>query len=200
MSVARAALASFLVLFLEVALIRWLGAHVRLLSFFSNIILLGSFLGIGIGCLVADARRRAFGVFPLLLLALVAGVYALKLEVDASAPGSIYFSSGTKDSVRVVESTLILPVLFLAVVALFAAAAQRMGREMAVLPPLRGYLANIVGSLAGVVVFGLLSWLQTGPVAWFSIAMAASLPLWRHAEPGVPGPPPSASWRRPRWG
>ena len=36
----------------------------------------------------------------------------------------------------VVESTLLLPVLFLVVVALFAALAQRMGREMAVLPPL----------------------------------------------------------------
>src|SRR5690554_4503829 len=106
MRAGRAALASFLVLFLEVALIRWLPAHVRLLSFFSNIILLGSFLGIGLGCLVADARRRMFRWFPLLLLLLVSGVFALKLEVGASAPGSIYFSSGTKDSVMVVESTL----------------------------------------------------------------------------------------------
>ena len=192
MSVARAALASFLVLFLEVALIRWLPAHVRLLSFFSNIILLGSFLGIGIGCLVADARRRAFALYPFLLLALVTGVYALNLEVDASAPGSIYFSSGTAEKVMVVESTLILPVLFLVVVAWFAALAQRMGREMAVLPPLTGYLANIAGSLAGVVAFGLMSWLQLGPQAWFGVAMIAALPLFARAEPGVPvAPKPS---------
>ena len=189
MSVARAALASFLVLFLEVALIRWLPAHVRLLSFFSNIILLGSFLGIGIGCLVADARRRAFALYPFLLLALVTGVYALNLEVDASAPGSIYFSSGTAEKVMVVESTLILPVLFLVVVALFAALAQRMGREMAVLPPLTGYLANIAGSLAGVVAFGLMSWLQLGPQAWFAVATMAALPLFARAEPGVPVAP-----------
>ena len=39
-------LASFLVLFLEVALIRWMPAYIRLLSYFSNFILLASFLGI----------------------------------------------------------------------------------------------------------------------------------------------------------
>ena len=44
----RIAAASFLVLFLEIALIRWLPAQIRLLSFFSNFILLASFLGIGL--------------------------------------------------------------------------------------------------------------------------------------------------------
>src|SRR5262249_32737120 len=44
---ARVFLASFLVLFLEITLIRWMPAYVRLLSYFSNFILLASFLGIG---------------------------------------------------------------------------------------------------------------------------------------------------------
>ena len=44
----RLFLASFLMLFVELVLIRWLGAHVAYLSFFSNFVLLGSFLGIGI--------------------------------------------------------------------------------------------------------------------------------------------------------
>ena len=50
----RIFLASFLVLFLEVVLIRWMPAYVRLLAYFSNFILLASFLGIGIGCLLAS--------------------------------------------------------------------------------------------------------------------------------------------------
>ena len=37
-----------------------------------------------------------------------------------------------------IESTLLLPAIFLVVVALFTALAQRMGREMGALPPLRG--------------------------------------------------------------
>ena len=51
-------LASFLVLFVEIALIRWMPAYIRLLAYFSNFILLASFLGIGIGCLLANAARR----------------------------------------------------------------------------------------------------------------------------------------------
>ena len=71
---------SFLVLFLEIALIRWLPANIRLLSFFSNFILLASFLGIGLGCLLADARARLFAWFPFILLAIVSGAAFFRLE------------------------------------------------------------------------------------------------------------------------
>ena len=48
-TVVRLLLASSLMLFLELALIRWLGANVVHLCYFSNFVLLGSFLGIGAG-------------------------------------------------------------------------------------------------------------------------------------------------------
>ena len=47
----RLVLASALMLFLELALIRWLGSNVVHLSYFTNFVLLGSFLGIGLGFL-----------------------------------------------------------------------------------------------------------------------------------------------------
>ena len=47
-------------LFLELALIRWLGANVLYLGYFSNLILLGSFLGIGLGFLI-DRPGRGYG-------------------------------------------------------------------------------------------------------------------------------------------
>src|SRR6478609_12042547 len=68
-------LASFLVLFLETAFIRWLPAYVRLLAYFSNFILLASFLGIGVGCLLATRRFTLFRWFPLAMAAVVAAVY-----------------------------------------------------------------------------------------------------------------------------
>jgi len=132
----RTFLASFLVLFLEIALIRWMPAYVRLLSYFSNFILLASFLGIGLGCLLAPVRARLFTWFPLVQTVVIAAVYLFRLEVAVPSAGSIYFSSGTAEKVVVVESTMLLPVLFVIVAALFATLAQQMGREMAGLPAL----------------------------------------------------------------
>ena len=59
--VRRLVLGSALMLFLELALIRWLGSNVVHLSYFSNFVLLGSFLGIGLGFLIS---RRSWSVLP----------------------------------------------------------------------------------------------------------------------------------------
>ena len=55
----RLVLLSFLMLFVELALIRWAGSNVVYLSYFSNFVLLGSFLGIGLGFLRASRTRPA---------------------------------------------------------------------------------------------------------------------------------------------
>jgi SAM-dependent methyltransferase len=199
----RTFLASFLVLFLEIALIRWMPAYVRLLAYFSNFILLASFLGIGVGCLLAAhraagergaflARARLFSLFPLVMALVVGAVYFLRLEVAVPTAGSIYFSSGTSEDVVVVESTMLLPLLFVIVAALFVTLAQQMGREMAALPPLRGYTVNVAGSLAGVVLFAVISWLELPPGAWFGTAFAAALPLVLWPAPGVRARPAPA--------
>ena len=91
----RTFLASFLVLFLEVALIRWMPAYIRLLAYFSNFILLASFLGIGVGCLLASVAGRLFRWFPALQAAVILAVYYFRLEISVPTAGSIYFSSGT---------------------------------------------------------------------------------------------------------
>jgi len=181
-------LSSFLVLFLEVALIRWMPAYIRLLSFFSNFILLASFLGIGVGCLLAGRRRRLFYLFPFLQLLVILFVYAGKLEIAVPSSTAIYFSSGTAEQVRLVESTYILPVLFLVVAALFVALAQRMAREMAAIAPLRAYTLNIAGSLAGVIAFGVCSWLQLPPSVWFAVGFGAAAPLIMRPAPGETRP------------
>ena len=53
---------SILVLFLELACIRWFPAHVLFLSFFTNTVLLASFLGMWVGCLAANRRRDFLGM------------------------------------------------------------------------------------------------------------------------------------------
>ena len=59
--IARLVLGSSLMLFLELALIRWLGSNIVHLSYFSNFVLLGSFLGIGCGFLIA---RKRWSILP----------------------------------------------------------------------------------------------------------------------------------------
>jgi len=168
---------SFLVLFLETALIRWMPAYVRLLAYFSNFILLASFLGIGVGCLLAGRRRNLFAWFPLIQLAVIVAVDRLRLEVALPSTSTIYFSSGTAEPVVSVESTLLLPLLFTTVAALFVTVAQRMGRELTGRPPLRAYVINLLGSLAGVAAFALVSWLELPPLVWFGVSAAAALPF-----------------------
>jgi SAM-dependent methyltransferase len=179
-------LSSFLILFLQVALIRWMPAYVRLLSYFSNFILLACFLGIGVGCLLASRPeggpgrgryRSLFVWFPAIQALVIAAVYFFRLEVAVGTEGSIYFSSGTSDDVVRIETTLFLPLVFVIVAALFVTLAQRMAYEMTRRPPLAAYTLNLVGSLAGVAGFALLSWLEFPPTVWFGVAFAAAVPL-----------------------
>src|SRR5690242_10928478 len=69
--VRRLVLASALMLFLELALIRWLGANIVHLSYFTNFVLLGSFLGVGLGFLVARRGWTFLRWTPVLLALLV---------------------------------------------------------------------------------------------------------------------------------
>src|SRR5215467_5970472 len=49
-------LISFLILFFELACIRWFGSMVVFLTFFTNIVLMACFLGMSVGCLSASAK------------------------------------------------------------------------------------------------------------------------------------------------
>src|SRR3979411_2513241 len=77
----RLVLLSFLMLFVELSLIRWLGSDVFYLSYFSNFVLLGSFLGIGIGFLRANSRFALFSYAPLAIAVLVGVVLRFPVQV-----------------------------------------------------------------------------------------------------------------------
>src|SRR6187399_3349393 len=92
-TIIRLLLASSLMLFLELALIRWLGANVVHLSYFSNFVLLGSFLGIGAGFLIS---RKSWSVWPVsmpLLSILVVGVLVFPVTIERTGSDLIYFTS-----------------------------------------------------------------------------------------------------------
>jgi hypothetical protein len=67
----------FLVLFLELACIRWFGANVVFLQFFSNVVLIASFLGMSCGCLASQRPQDWLGWFPLIALGTVVAALAV---------------------------------------------------------------------------------------------------------------------------
>src|SRR5688572_10842408 len=74
---------SFLILFLELAAIRWFPAHVLYLTFFTNAVLLAAFLGMSVGCLAADRRRCYLRWTPLLLA--IAMAVGLAVEISSGS-------------------------------------------------------------------------------------------------------------------
>ena len=55
------ALLSCSALFWELALIRWVPGSVRVVGYFTNLILIASFLGLGVGALLSRHRRDLLG-------------------------------------------------------------------------------------------------------------------------------------------
>src|SRR5260370_6280584 len=82
---ARLVFASFLMLFTELALIRWITANNVFVTEATNFVLLASFLGIGIGFLNARSGRDYLRWTPVALLALV--VFVLTFPVILHSPG-----------------------------------------------------------------------------------------------------------------
>ena len=110
--------ASFLMLFVELVLIRWLTAHILYLSYFTNFVLLGSFLGIGIGFLSAH-KGDWFSRAPLLLLGLVVLAARLPVTIDRSGSGLVFFGNETTKGLPI---WLVLPFVFVATAATLASA------------------------------------------------------------------------------
>src|SRR5438045_9798752 len=61
---------SFIVLFQELTLIRWISGEVRVLAYFPNVVLISAFLGLGIGSMRAG-KRSLLWLWPASLALLV---------------------------------------------------------------------------------------------------------------------------------
>ena len=159
----RLVLLSFLMLFVELALIRWTGSNVLYLSYFSNFVLLGSFLGIGVGFLRAKARVDLFPYAPVALAFFVALVIIFPVEIDRAGSDLITFGFFTTSGL---PSWIMLPLVFAAVAAVMTMIAEGVARTFAEFRALEAYRLDISGSLVGIVAFSALSFVWAPPVAW----------------------------------
>ena len=168
---------SFLMLFVELALIRWSGALVIYLSYFSNFVLLGSFLGIGIGFLRARSRVNLFPWSPVALALLILFVRVFPVEVIRTGYQLLFFGYGTFHASGP-PTWVTLPVVFLAVAAVMATIGEGVARTFIRFRPLDAYRLDIAGSIAGIAAFSLLSFLDAKPVVWALVVAAVMLLLF----------------------
>src|SRR4051794_9695607 len=130
--VRRLLLGSALMLFLELALIRWLGANVVHLSYFSNFVLLGSFLGIGIGFLVSRKTWSGLPWTAPLLALLVVVTLVFPVTIQRQGSDVIYFTAMRVGGPPV---WLALPVIFVLVAATLAGPGEGVRGGFGGLPP-----------------------------------------------------------------
>jgi SAM-dependent methyltransferase len=167
-------LASALMLFVELVLIRWTGAMVVYLSYFSNFILLGSFLGIGIGFLRAKKEPQLFPWAPLLLALFAGFVTVLPVEIDRSGSDFVFFGALEEQGL---PAWVMLPVIFVSVATIMAAIAHGVATRFSRFEALEAYRLDIVGSLLGILAFAGLALLGTPPLAWGAAIVAGFLVL-----------------------
>ena len=180
-------LVGFLVLFLELACIRWFAAYVVFLQFFTNVVFIASFLGMSCGCLAARQPRDWLGYLPFTALGTVLAALAvfavyhywsgLSIDVGGQAsPQEVFFGTEYRNpdiAQFVVPIEAVAAVFFVLIALMFVGLGQVLGRAFDAYPNrVLGYTLNISGSLAGIVGFSAISFMQAPPVVWFLISCA----------------------------
>jgi hypothetical protein len=164
---AQLVFASFVMLFAELALIRWVTANNVYVTRATNFMLLASFLGIGIGFLNARSSRDYLRWTPLTLLGLVGFVLAFPVILQSlSGPLPLRGLHGSPALPQPVS----LGAVFLLTAAVMAGLGQAVARIFVRFQPLSAYRLDIVGSIAGIAVFSGLAFLDLPPAAWGIIA------------------------------
>jgi SAM-dependent methyltransferase len=177
--------AAALSLFLELAVIRWQGTLFEFFAFYKNVSLLSCFLGLGLGYALADRRRIPLGmVIPLLgwqfglMLALRFGMGDAQTQSLRVVPFREQLNMGLLVVGTLVDGAafyLFLSLIFLLTVLVFIPVGQLCGRLMQRRGTLPAYGLNLLGSLVGVVLMLVVSWLWTPPLVWFALCFLGTL-------------------------
>ena len=97
-------------LFVELVAIRWAGAWIVHLSYFANFVLLGSFLGIGIGFLRARRSPDLFAWFPVVIALFLGLVMVFPAQIDRTGGDVVFF--GVRQTG--LPAWVLLPLVFVA--------------------------------------------------------------------------------------
>ena len=188
-------LISFLILFFELACIRWFGSAVVFLTFFTNIVLLACFLGMSVGLMTAGRMQNYIRwVLPLTFLSVSLAMISFNLYINhfdkiaisvggqTKSPQLIYFGTEyvPKDAtkLRYIPLWAVAGVFFTLVSMMFLGLGQAMGRAFDAIPNrVMAYTVDVLGSLTGIAIFA---------ADELSPALAAHLVRADRADPALP--------------
>jgi len=192
-------------LFWELAFIRWVPGSVTIVGYFTNLVLIASFLGLGAGALLSRFDIRLFDWWPVTMFVVVASSLFLGLATTERLPGEMIWigdaplianeTVGWLNSLNVglfkelapwmqgASFYLVMTWIFVAIGAHFVLIGPPIGRRVKALPPQRAYPFDIGGSNAGLLLFAACSFLSLPPIVWFSASVVglSVLTRWRSA-------------------
>ncbi len=193
-------LVSFGTLFIELAMIRWIGTEVRIFAYFQNLALIACFLGFGLGCYLASKPKNwVLGATSIALLIALVQVpirpwqkfltqlsNTLGLSSDANLWGVIWFRPETSGILLFAASAVVVACFLILLVLMMIPFGQSIGHYLDKAPnPISAYSVNLLGSIAGIWTIAALAFLSLPPAYWFALGFGLLLLIqprsWRYA-------------------
>jgi spermidine synthase len=188
------AVASAAGLFLELLLIRWISSEIQVFAYFKNFVLTACFLGFGLGCCLCKRRIRLLSqLLPWTILTLVVSLPWQTLrqllfsmptmigglaEVDVSGVPSLPHTGA--EWMGILQTITIIVPLFGLIAFSFVPVGQIVGWSLENSKGIKGYTVNVLSSLAGIVLYTILCFLDQPPAVWIAVAGALLVALfWR---------------------
>jgi SAM-dependent methyltransferase len=176
---------SFLSLFLELLLIRWIGTEIRIFSYFRNLVLISCFLGLGIGFSLKKARVSLL-TSVLLTLVLVASAHPRAMISGFSLRDisqylvfdnfHMWFTPGRPSLAKFIVGFVMIAGVMIVLAGIFVPFGQILGDIFdSSRNRIRDYSINLAGALLGTWAFALLSYLGTPPWIWFLAAAGCAV-------------------------
>lgn len=167
------ALVSFLALYLELFLIRWIPGCLKVIGYYTNLVLISSFLGLGLGMASSKESGSEKNLMALSLRLLVSlAVYSL---IHYIGLWPLPPSWGERIWLNVsgfFPSFLAPEIVFTLNAWTFLPAGRELGRAFREFKPLAAYSMNLGGSIAGVLAVALLGALGVSPLFWMASGLA----------------------------
>ena len=183
-------IASFLLIFGQLALIRYIGSEVGVFAYLQNIVLTSCFIGFGVGLRAPDSsvagKEFCLALLKLLGLLVVVGMVAdwSFLATAVSALGQSYVAWNIFHvnhwSPRLIPLVLLGLAVIFYILVLTALVFAPLGRIIASCfekreNPLTPYLHNLAGSIVGVISFYTVSYFSLAPQWWFLVMGCGAL-------------------------